>query len=167
MDESDFRLVKARYESAGGDYSELFETILFIAEKSSLARALGYLERCVTQKRLTWLDQNLSSLRLTGDAIDDAYTTFYEAYLGLSVPDDGEIVERTPTRLVTRWWNPCPTLDACRKFGLDTREVCAQAYHRPVHGFMSRIHPDLRFDRNYDALRPHAPYCEEIITLAN
>lgn len=165
MDESDFRLVKTRYENAGGDYSGLFETILFMAEKSSLARALGYLERCVTQKRLTWLDQNLSTLRLTGDAIDDAYTTFYEAYLGVSVPDDGAVAERTPTRLVTRWWNPCPTLDACRKFGLDTREVCAQAYHRPVQSFVERIDPRLRFDRNYHALRPHTCYCEEVLLL--
>ena len=165
MDESNFRLVKTRYENAGGDYSELFETILLIAEESSLDTALGYLERCVTQKRLTWLNQNLSTLRLTGDAIDDAYTAFYEAYLGLSIPDDGEVAERTPTHLVTRWWNPCPTLDACEKFGLDTREVCAQAYHRPVQSFVQTIDSRLRFDRNYDALRPYTPYCEEILLL--
>jgi hypothetical protein len=165
MDESDFRLVKARYENAGGDHSELFETIIWIAEKSSLAHALSHLERCVTQKRLTWLDQNLSGLTLTGDAIDHAYAAFYGAYLGLSVPQDGEVVERTPTRLVARWWNPCPTLNACQEFGLDTREICAQAYHRPVQCFVERIDPRLRFDRNYDALRPHTPYCEELLIL--
>jgi len=71
----------------------------------------------------------------------------------------------TPTRLVSRWWNQCPTLDACQQLGLDTREICNKGYHKSVQVFLSRIHPRLRFDRNYDALRPHAPYCEEIFTL--
>jgi hypothetical protein len=34
-----------------------------------------------------------------------------------------------------------------------------------VQVFISRIDPQLRFQRNYDALRPYTPYCEEIITL--
>jgi hypothetical protein len=64
-----------------------------------------------------------------------------------------------------RWWNACPTLDACTKLGLDTREVCRKAYQCPVQEFLKRIHPKLRFDRNYEHIRPYAAYCEEIITL--
>jgi hypothetical protein len=75
------------------------------------------------------------------------------------------VVEATHSKLVTRWWNACPTLAACQKLGLDTREVCRKAYHRPVQVFLAKIDPRLRFDRNYAVLRPHAPYCEEIITL--
>lgn len=165
MDDTYLQLVRAKYNSKGTDHSELFETILCVAAESSLDEALGYLERCVTDKRIAWLEQTLPVLQRTGNAIDDAFTAFYESYLGVSPPHDGEIVERTPARMVTRWWNPCPTLDACQKFGLDTREVCWKVYHRPVQAFLKSIHPQLRFDRNYDALRPHTPYCEEILTL--
>ena len=167
MDDRYLQLVKAKYEGKGADYSDLFQTILSIAEESSLDVALACLERCVTDKRTAWLDQNLPVLKRSGDAIDDAFTAFYEGYLGISPPDDGEIVQRTPARLVIRWWNTCPTLDACQKFGLDTREVCRKAYHQPVQVFLSRIDPRLRFERNYDALRPHTPYCEEIFTLVD
>jgi hypothetical protein len=40
-----------------------------------------------------------------------------------------------------------------------------KSYHKPVQAFLSKIDPRLRFDRNYEALRPHTVYCEEIITL--
>jgi hypothetical protein len=167
MDDRYLQLVKAQYERQCADYSDLFQTILSIAEESSLDVALACLERCVTDKRTAWLDHNLLVLRRSGNAIDDAFTAFYERYLGISPPDDGEIVERTTDRLVMRWRNPCPTLDACQEYSLDTREVCRKAYHRPVQAFLSRIDPRLRFDRNYDALRPHTPYCEEIFTLGD
>ncbi len=165
MDDRYYLLVKAAYDSKGEDHSDLFQTILGIAKESSLDAALACLERCAVEKRTAWLDQNLPAVERTGDPIDDAYRIFYETYLGVSAPDDGEIVQRAPRRLVTRWWNRCPTLDVCQKLGLDTREVCQKAYHRPVQVLFSRIHPALRFQRNYDALRPHTPYCEEIITL--
>jgi tRNA(adenine34) deaminase len=165
MNDRYLRLVKAEYERQGTDSSNLFQTLLSIAEESSLDIALACLERCVTDKRTAWLDQNLSALQRSDDPIDDAYQAFYGAYLGISPPYDGEIVHRTPARLVSRWWNPCPTLDACQRFGLDTREVCRKAYHQPVQAFLSRIDPRLRFDRNYHALRPETSYCEEILTL--
>ena len=76
-----------------------------------------------------------------------------------------EIVEQVDRKMVTRWWNHCPTLETCQKLGLDTREICRKAYHKPVQAFLSKIDPRLRFDRNYEALRPHTAYCEEIITL--
>ena len=85
--------------------------------------------------------------------------------MGLSVPRDDEIIERFGKRIVSRWWNPCPTLGACQQFGLDTRLICKKAYHRPVQEFLKQLHPDLRFERNYECLRPHAAYCEEIIFL--
>jgi hypothetical protein len=158
-------LIKEKYEGAGADHSELWETILAIAGESSLNDALECLERCVLEKRTAWLDTNLAGLQRTADPIADAYRIFYGEYLSISAPLDGEIVERGPRRLVTRWWNRCPTLDACRKFDLDTTVVCKKAYHRPVQAFLGRIHPGLRFERNYDALRPHTPYCEEILRL--
>lgn len=165
MEDTHYQRVKAKYEKRGRDHSALFEAILAVAEETSLDAALECLERCAIESRTSWLDENLPDLERTADPIDDAYRIFYEVYLGISAPADGEIVEQTPTRLVTRWWNQCPTLDACQQFGLDTREICSKGYHESVRIFLSRIHPGLRFERNYANLRPHGLYCEEIVTL--
>jgi hypothetical protein len=164
--EEHYRRVRQAYENAKrGDHTHLLGTVLSVADDLGLDRALAYLEQCVIEKRLAWLDENLERLEHTQDPVLNGYQLFYESYLGLSVPEDGEIVERTVKKMVTRWWNRCSTLDACRELGLDTRGICRKAYHKPVQAFLSKVHPKLRFERNYLALRPHAPYCEEIIIL--
>ena len=164
MDEH-YSLINRHYLNFQGDSTELFQVILSVADEVGVDKALAYLEQCVIAKRMAWLEKNLDRLERTDDPVFDAYRLFYEIYLRVSIPTDGEIVERTEHKLVTRWWNHCPTLDACVKLGLDTREVCRKAYHRPVQELMARIDPKLRFERNYTALRPHAAYCEEIIIL--
>lgn len=117
------------------------------------------------KKRLSWFDRNEKALERTGNPVIDGYKMFYESYLGLSIPRDGEIIEATDGQLVTRWWNTCPTLEACQKLGLDTREICKKVYHQPVQALLSKVDQRLRFKRNYEALRPYTPYCEEIIVL--
>ena len=159
------QLIKQQYEKRSEDATELFQTILSVADEIGLDNALACLEQCVTEKRLAWLDKNLETLSKTGNPVFDGYRLFYEIYLDVSVPEDGEIVEQTDRKIVTRWWNHCPTLEACQKLGLDTREICQKAYHKPVQAFLSKIDPKLRFERNYEALRPHTAYCEEIISL--
>lgn len=144
----------------------LYRTILSVAQEIGLDPALSYLEQCVTTKRLAWFAEHLTHFERSGDPLCDGYHLFYEIYLGLSVPADGTIVERGPQRMVTRWWNRCPTLEACQALGLDTRHVCRAAYHGPVQAFLSQIDARLRFDRNYAVLRPYTPYCEEILSLA-
>jgi hypothetical protein len=162
----EFQLIKEEYEKTkSGDSTQLLRTLLSVADEIGLDQALAYLEACVIEKRLAWLDGNLERLDRTGDPVLDGYRLFFEIYLGLSTPEDGEIVEQTGGRIVARWWNRCSTLDACQALGLDTRQICKKAYHRPVQEFLSRVHPRLRFERNYEALRPYAPYCEEVITL--
>jgi hypothetical protein len=163
--EAFYSLVKYHYTHSSGDSTRLFETILSLSQETGLELALECLERCVTEKRQAWLDANLARLVRTTDPLLDGYRFFYETYLGVSALADGEIVEQDERRMLMRWWNPCPTLAACQKLGLDTRQVCRLAYHRPVQAFLSRIDPRLRFDRNYAALRPYAPYCEEVIRL--
>jgi hypothetical protein len=164
--EEHYRLIKQAYENAtGGDSAQLLQTVLSVADRVGLDNALACLEGCVVEKRLSWLENNLEGLERRGDPVLDGYRLFFEIYLGLSTPEDGEIVEHSESRLVMRWWNRCPTLEACMELGLDTRGICQGAYHKPVQEFLSKIHPGLRFDRNYEALRPHTLYCEEIITL--
>jgi tRNA(adenine34) deaminase len=160
-----YQLVKHHYENSKGDSTSLFQTILSIAEEVGLEDVLECLQQCVIEKRLAWLDKNAYALEKTGNPLLDGYKMFYERYLGLSIPRDGEIIEATEIQLVTRWWNHCPTLEACQKLGLDTREICRKVYHQPVQALLSKIDPRLKFKRNYAALRPHTPYCEEIIML--
>jgi hypothetical protein len=161
-----YQLIKQQYEKKSENAIELFQTILSVADEIGLDNTLACLEQCVIEKRLAWLDKNLETLAKTGSSVLDGYRLFYEIYLGVSGPEDGEIVEQTDRKMVTRWWNHCPTLEACQELGLDTREICQKAYHKPVQAFLSKIDPKLRFERNYEALRPHTAYCEEIITLA-
>ena len=165
MDNS-YRLIQEQYRQSKGDLTLLWQTILAAAVEIGLDQALGCLEQCVIDKRLAWLEKNLATFERTGEPVMDGYRLFYESYLGISAPVDGQIVVRTDRRLVSRWWNPCPTLDACRKLGLDTRQICRKVYHRPVQLFLSQLDPRLKFERNYQAVRPYATYCEEIITLA-
>ena len=159
--------IKTQYENARGDSAELFREILNISKEIGLDEALSILEGCVTEKRIAWAKAHLGEMKRTENPVLDGYRWFYEKYLGLSVPEDGEIVEISEKRIVSRWWNPCPTLEACKQFGLDTRVICKKVYHRPVQEFLMQLHPGLRFDRNYDCLRPYTAYCEEIISLEN
>ena len=157
--------IKHYYENSHGDSMELFREILRVSDEIGLDEALSLLERCVIEKRVAWAQAHLGEMKRTKNPVLDGYRWFYETYLGLSVPGDGEIVERSEKRIVSRWWNPCPTLEACVQFGLDTRAICKKAYHRPVQEFLKQLHPGLRFGRNYDCLRPYTAYCEEIIFL--
>ena len=157
--------IKYYYENSRGDATELFREILRASDEIGLDEALAILEQCVIERRLAWAQAHLAEAKMTGQPVSDGYRWFYETYLGLSVPEDGEIIERSENRIVSRWWNPCPTLEACQRFGLDTRVVCEKAYHRPVEELLKQLHPGLRFERNYECLRPYAAYCEEIISL--
>ena len=144
---------------------EVFQAVLTAAEQVGIQQVLAALEQCVLEKRSAWLAAYLPAFQTTLNPIQDAYRLFYQDYLHLTIPADGEVVERSDRKLVMRWWNPCPTLDACQRFNLDTRQVCRLAYHQPVQIFLSALHPGLRFERNYACLRPHTPYCEELILL--
>ena len=157
--------IKNCYENSRGDSTELFREILRISNEIGLDETLSILEHCVTQKRLAWAQAHLGEMEKTDNPVLDGYRWFYEKYLGVSVPEDGEIVELSEKRIVSRWWNPCPTLEACQQLGLDTKVICKKAYHRPVQEFLMQLHPGLRFERNYDCIRPHTAYCEEIIFL--
>ncbi len=157
--------IRRAYLAKEGDSTELFRALVGAADEIGLGGALRILERCLIEKRRTWLEQALPRFTRTANPLEDAFRLFYVEYLHLSIPEDGEIVESSPSRLVTRWWNPCSTLEACRAFDLDTTTVCRLAYHTPVQLFLDAIDPRLSFDRNYACLRPHTPYCEEIITL--
>ena len=49
--------------------------------------------------------------------------------------------------------------------GVDTRNVCELGEEESVQRMIEKINPNLRFTRNYEKIRPHTEYCEEIIYL--
>ncbi len=165
MEKDYYQRIKDQYENSRGNTTGLFEIILAAGKEIGLESALEYLERCVIEKRTAWLERNIDAFDKTGNALLDGYKLFYEQYLGLSIPEDGEMVEVTAQRITVRWHNPCPTLDACQKLGLDTQVICRLAYEKPVQVMLSRLDPRLKFIRNYAALRPAEAYCEESIEL--
>jgi hypothetical protein len=160
-----YERIKNEYENSKGDSTALFTEIIRVANVIGLDEALALLEKCVIDKRKAWLEKNLSGFKKTNEPVWDGYQLFYKIYLGIEAPKDGEIAEQSDQHITIRWWNSCPTLVACEKLGLDTKQICKKAYHKPVQEFLMQLNPDLRFGRNYDCIRPYAPYCEETIYL--
>jgi hypothetical protein len=62
--------------------------------------------------------------------------------------------------------NFCPTLEACRILGLDTRHVCRKLNENATNILVKQIDTRLNFSRNYDKLRPYSEYCEEMINIS-
>ena len=83
-------------------------------------------------------------------------------YMGLSA-GDLPIVSESADEIVWLSRNDCPTLEACRILGLDTRQVCRAAYEKSTQALVSHLDPQLRFLRSYSEIRPHAGHCREMI----
>ncbi len=119
------------------------------------------------QRRTAWFDDNAESIlgQLYGTEVEKAYQLILMK-LGLR-EEEAPIVEKTQGRIVFHSVNPCPALQACVILDLDTREVCAAHTEKATEELIKRINPNLRFTRNYEKVRPHTAYCEEIITLGS
>ena len=120
------------------------------------------------RKRLAWLEQR-GLARPPGWPLPDAsvsprraFELLFFDYMGLD-PEDLPVAEESDSRITWLSRNPCPTLEACGRLGLDTRFVCRAVYEKPVQVFLSQLDPRLRFVRDYSAIRPRAPHCRESI----
>jgi len=127
-------------------------------------RRLRAHDRACAGRRLRWFREQCSGRPLPGRGpLEQAYLLLLRR---LGIPEgEAPIVERGPRRLVFHSRNSCPTLEACRLLGLDTRRVCRLYNQGATQALLRQIDPRLRFRRNYARLRPRAPYCEEIIEL--
>ena len=145
------------------------------ADERRVARQVAQLRACAgdyrrfsaerVDKWLAWWGANHLDLNLSGPLLRRAYTLVLLAYMGLD-PHTVPVVYEDEGTIIWRSTNFCPTLEACRRLGLDTRIVCRAATEAAVQALIERLDPRLRFSRNYEAgLRPYADYCEEQITL--
>ncbi len=136
-------------------------------------------EKETAGKRLTWLEQagfpeapEWPELRSPADGSSatarravsprQAYELLFRDYMGLDLLEL-PVVEESDSHVTWLSRNACPTLEACSRLGLDTREVCRVVYEKPTQLFLSRLDPSLRFVRDYSAIRPYAPHCRESI----
>jgi tRNA(adenine34) deaminase len=90
----------------------------------------------------------------------EAYEMLFFDYMGLS-GDDVPVLSDTDTEIVWSSLNPCDTLEACQRLGLDTRTVCRAAYEKSTQALLSQLDPQLRFLRSYEEIRPYAFHCLE------
>jgi len=122
----------------------------------------------VAGKRLAWLGERGYSRPpgwpLPAEPVSPrrAFELFFFEYLGVD-PTELPVVDESDSRITWLSENPCSTLEACVRLGLDTREVCRAAYEKPTQMFFSQLDPRLRFVRDYSTLRPQAPHCRESI----
>ena len=115
-------------------------------------------------KRLNWFDKQEIKID-RDDPLGSAYSLFLSK-LEIT-PAEAPIVNRKENKLVIHSKNFCPTLEACKILGMDTREVCKKINEEPTQAFLQQIDSRLMFTRNYDAIRPYKDYCEEKIILKN
>ncbi len=126
---------------------------------------LRSIEAGTTEKRRAWLRRHLPDPASLGAVSPRrAYELLFRDYMGLSLADL-PVISESEREIAWRSKNDCPTLEACRALGLDTRSVCRSAYEKPTQAFLSWLDPRLRFLRDYEFIRPHAPHCLERIVL--
>ena len=126
--------------------------------------ALQALNEDSTRRRVEWFRENRATFASDPNHPLEAGYRLLLRRFGIS-PEEAPIVSRTERQITFHSQNFCPTLEACRVLGLDTRHVCKRINEASTNALLQQLDPRLRFSRNYEKLRPYAPYCEETISL--
>lgn len=115
-------------------------------------------------KRIEWYKKNQAQLGLNNQ---DLVLNGYELLLKkLEInPEEAPIVMKTKNKVVFHSKNFCPTLEACKILGLDTRMICKNVNEKPTDALVKQLNNKLEFARNYEKLRPYCDYCEEMVLL--
>ncbi len=117
----------------------------------------------IAQKRIAWLALNLPQAgKPIRSSPRQAFKELFFNCMGLPV-NELPIISETDTEIVWRSLNPCSTLEACQRLGLDTRRICRAINEKSTQAFLSRLDPQLRFVRSYAEIRPYTEYCLESI----
>ena len=125
-------------------------------------RSLREIEAATTAKRLGWLEGRAHLLRTVPVTPRLLFETLFFEYMGLTRADL-PVISESEEQITWLSRNPCPTLEACTRAGLDTRTVCKGAYERPTQAFLSWFDPRFRFIRDYGEIRPWSNHCREQI----
>ncbi len=123
---------------------------------------LPAIESGIAQKRINWIRHNLPPERRERPSPRQAFEWLFFDNMGLA-PEELPVVSETDTEIIWRSLNPCPTLEATRELGLDTRQVCRAINEKSTQAFLSELDPQLRFFRSYEEIRPYSDDCLERI----
>lgn len=116
-------------------------------------------------RRIKWYEENHAAFGFINN--EDILGSGYELLLARFKITENEapIVKKTDREIVFHSQNFCPTLEACRILGLDTREICKKLNENSTDILIKQVDKRLRFSRNYEKLRPYSEYCEEMICI--
>jgi len=76
MEDGYYQLILEKYQNKDGYFGGLFQAILSVGDEIGLGRALGYLERCVMERRASWLDDVLNKIEKSENLVEDEYRIF-------------------------------------------------------------------------------------------
>jgi hypothetical protein len=126
--------------------------------------ALCILNEDAVQRRTAWFEENKHRFDfISNDLLDSAYRLLLARFD--IAADQAPIAFKNDQKIIFHSQNFCPTLEACKILGLDTRFVCRHLNEDATNRLVQQIDPRLRFSRNYEKLRPYVAYCEEMICL--
>jgi len=125
---------------------------------------LEALKNYLLDKRICWYKKNHEKLEIN---FNDLLLSGYEMILKkLEIePEEAPVIMKTENKIVFHSKNFCPTLEACKILDLDTRIICKEVNEKPTDALIKQLSGKLEFRRNYDKLRPHCDYCEEMVLL--
>ncbi|MDW8033328.1 MAG: hypothetical protein RMI79_00010 [Nitrososphaerota archaeon] len=99
-------------------------------------------------------------------SMQDVLKLFYMDFLKIDEKNI-EIIKLDEDELITRCNNPCPILRLSERLKLDTKYICREISEPVCKFVLSKLNPNLVFERNYEHIRPYAKSCEERIYWKN
>jgi hypothetical protein len=115
-------------------------------------------------RRTKWFQEYRDSFGfISNDLLDSGYRLLLERFR--INPDEAPVVQKTDKKIVFHSMNFCPTLEACKILGLDTKYICKKLNENSTDILLKQIDRRLKFSRNYNKLRPYTEYCEEFISI--
>lgn len=128
-------------------------------------RILSELNDDSIRRRTKWFQENKSDFDfITKDLLYSGYRLLLKRFR--ITEEEAPVIKKTDQEIVFHSMNFCPTLEACKILGLDTRQVCKRLNEIATDTLLKQIDCRLNFSRNYDKLRPYTEYCEEMINIS-
>jgi tRNA(adenine34) deaminase len=128
-------------------------------------RVLSELNADSIRRRTKWFQENRSNFDFgTEDPLISGYRLLLERFRILE--EEAPIIKRSGREIVFHSMNFCPTLEACKILGLDTRYICKRLNENSTDALLKEMDCRLSFSRNYDKLRPYTEYCEEMVRIS-
>ena len=131
--------------------------------KGASGQRLREYDEELREKRIAWYKAECADK--TTAARDPLAVAYHVLLSRLGVQEEqAPVVRRNEREIVFHSKNCCPTLEACKILGLDTRKVCRLYNEKSTDALVRQVDSRLRFSRNYERIRPYTDSCEESIS---